>query len=257
MQKNPLRQALVNGQIVTGAFTGFTTLGLVEILGYAGCDLVILDTEHGPLSMETLEALICAANAAGTVPVVRVRGPDPSMILQALDLGGLGVHVPRVNNREETQRAVQAARYYPLGQRGLHAAVRAARYGFTPPAEYLRWANEEPLVIIAIESVEGIKNLPEILTVSGIDVIFIGPADLSHSLGVPAQFNHPCLIEAMEEAISRTLDAGLVVGTFVITPEQAWRWMDKGVQLITFGITPVIARGTRDMVRAIQARGRM
>jgi 4-hydroxy-2-oxoheptanedioate aldolase len=252
MRKNTVRQALASGQVVIGAFTGFPALGLVEILGYAGCDFVVLDAEHGPITMETIEGLICAAEAVGTMPVVRVPGPDPGMILRALDLGAMEIHVPQVNTAADARQAVEAARYHPLGQRGLHGMIRAARFGLTPTPDYLEWANREPLIIIAIESVEGVRNLPEILAVPGIDVIFMGPADLSHSLGIPAQFSHPKLVETMEGIVGQARAAGLPVGTFAGAPEAARYWADRGVQYLTFEIGGLIAQTVRDVVRSLR-----
>lgn len=236
-----------------GAITGFASPDIVEMLGYGGCDFVIIDSEHGALGIETVQFLVTAARASGAVPLVRVGGPDPRMILQALDIGAFGIHVPTVNTKQEAELCVQAARYYPIGKRGLHAGIRAAQYGMATPAEYMAWANQEPLMMIAIESTEGVKNLPKIASVPGIDVLFIGPADLSHSLGIPFQFDHPLFLATMNGIIEQARNAGLVVGTNVSTPEQAARWKENGVQLLTFVVNGVINRSLRGMVQTIRS----
>jgi 4-hydroxy-2-oxoheptanedioate aldolase len=252
LQNNPLREKLGQGQVVYGAFCGIASPDIIEMLGYAGCDFVIIDGEHGAIGIETIQMLVTAAHAAGTVPLVRVNGPDPRPILQALDVGAFGIHVPTVTTREQAERCVQAARYFPLGNRGMFGSGRAAQYGLIPPAEYMRWANEQPLVILAIESKEGVKNLTEILAVPGIDILFIGPADLSQSLGIPFQMDNPLLVDTMSEIIAKARQAKLVVGTNVGAPEQAALWWSKGVQLISFSVNGVISRGLRGMVQTIR-----
>lgn len=235
-----------------GALDGFASPDIVEMLGYGGCDFVIIDSEHGALNIETIQSLVTAANASGATPFVRIGGPDPRQILQALDVGAFGIHVPTVNTKEEVERCVQAARYFPLGKRGLHASIRAAQYGNFTPAEYMAWANQEPLMIIAIESVEGYKNLPEILTVPGVDMIFVGPADLSQSLGIPFQNDNPLLLDTIADILTRTRAAGLYAGINVGSPEQAGLWIGKGAQLITFVVNGVIHRGLRAMIQSLQ-----
>lgn len=252
LQNNPLREKLSQGQVVYGAFCGIASPDLVEMLGYAGCDFVIVDGEHGAIGIETIQALVTAARAAGAVPLVRVNSPDPRPILQALDVGAFGVHVSTVTTREQAERCVQAARYFPLGNRGMFGSGRASQYGLVAPAEYMRWANEQPLVIVAIETVEGVKNLPEILAVPGIDILFIGPADLSQSLGVPFQMDNPLVIETMSQIIARARQAHVIVGTNVGTPEQAARWVGQGVQLISFTANGVISRSLRGMLQTIR-----
>ncbi len=256
LPKNPLRVAWQAGRTVYGAIDGFASPDIAEMLGYAGCDFVIIDTEHGAIGIESLQALVAATQAAGAVPLVRVGGPDPRLIQQAMDVGAFGVHVPTVQTKEEAERCVQAVRYFPTGKRGLHASIRAAQYGTHAPTEYMAWANTEPLVIIAIESVEGVKNLPEILSVPGIDVLFIGPADLSQSLGIPFQNDNPLLLDTMSNIIAQARAAGLIVGTNVGSPEQAALWTGKGVQLITYVVNGVIFRSLRTMLQSIQAAGK-
>jgi len=250
---NPLRQSLRDGKTLFGAIDGFASPDIIEMLGYGGCDFVIIDTEHGALGIETVQSLVTAARAAGTAPLVRVGAPDPRQILQALDVGAFGIHVPTVNTKQEAERAVQAARYFPLGKRGLHASIRAAQYGNVTPAEYMTWANQEPLMLIAIETVEGVKNLPDILTVPGVDMIFIGPADLSHSLGIPFQFDNPLFLQTVTDIIECTRQAGVYVGTNVSTGEQAALWQSKGVQLLTFVVNGVIHRSLRAMLQSLQS----
>lgn len=254
LDKNPLRERLSRGDVVYGAISGFASPDLVEMLAYGGADFVIIDAEHGAIGIEMIQMLVTAARAARTVPIVRVSTPESRLILRALDVGAFGVHISTVSTAQEAERSVQAARYFPRGKRGLFGSSRASQYGTVSPAEYLEWANTEPLVIIAIENVDGFKNLGEILAVPGIDLIFIGPADLSQSLGIPFQSDNPLLINTMSEIIERTRAAGLYVGTNVANADQAKLWTDKGVQFVTFGANGVISRALRTMLQSLKVK---
>ena len=156
------------------------------MLGKLGLDWVLIDGEHGSLSPESMELIIMAAEASGLTPIVRPASSTPEAILQALDRGALGVQAPHVNTAGEARRVVQAARYHPLGSRGLAAGTRAGNYGFgLSLSDHAQQANRETLVCIQLEEVEALRNLDEIVQVEGVDVFFIGPSDLSQSMGYP------------------------------------------------------------------------
>ena len=172
-----------------------------------------------------------AAEAAGTTPIVRVPTNAPEEILRFLDTGAQGVLVPQVTTREDAERAVRAARYHPLGQRGL-AGTRAADYGLGGSlGPYAQEANETILVQALIEDVRAIDNLPAILAVEGLDIIAIGPSDLSQSLGHPGERNHPAVREAIAEIIRLGVAAGKVVGMNTPTGADAARERARGVRL--------------------------
>jgi len=253
--KNKLKEALKRGEVVVGAFVGFPSPVMIEFAGYAGFDFVIIDTEHGPLGIESTESLVIAAEAAGIVPVVRVTLNDQAMIMQALDVGAQGVQIPQVNTKEDAFRAIQHSKFPPLGARGLALSVRASKFGIVGVQEFIRYNNEEGLVILHIENVKGIENLSEILTVEGIDVIFVGPVDLSQSLGTPGEFGNKEFLFAMDKVINQASAAGKVLGTFVGNPEDARKWIDRGVQYICAGSTGLINKACRDFVREVKNIG--
>lgn len=236
MKENKMKQKLEEGKVVYGPFVKFTDPAAIEIAAYSGFDFVIIDLEHGPHSNQSAQNLVRAAELGGITPVIRVLENSPTQILRALDIGAQGIEVPHISSRKEAEKAVKAARFAPQGERGLCRFVRAANYSSVPSDEYIPKANKETAVIIHIEGVQGIKNLREILKVPGIDVIFLGPYDLSQSCGFPGKVNHPLVVEKMEEAVGIAKEAGEKIGTFVETCEEAKKWKKAGVQYISFSV---------------------
>ncbi|HHV56377.1 MAG TPA: aldolase [Firmicutes bacterium] len=235
MPMNRVRELLTAGRPAFGTFNWLTGPECVEILGAAGFDFVVIDMEHGPHGQDHLPGLLRAADAAGIVPIVRVTKNEPTLILRALDLGAKGLHVPQVNTGAEAAAVVQAARYWPQGERGFAPGTRAARFGALDQEAYIAEANADPLLIIHIENRLGVENLDDILAVPGIDVIFIGPADLSQSLGLPGQLGHPRVVELVEVTIAKAKQAGLPVGIFALNAEEAARWVRAGVTYLALG----------------------
>ena len=252
MAENQLKAKLDRGDVVLGPFVNLASGATIEIAALAGFDFVILDTEHGPLDIPSAEDLCRVAAGAGISPIVRVRKNDPPQVLRALDIGADGVQVPQICNRSDAERLVQAAKYSPLGMRGVSPYTRAARYFADGPAIFDR-LNQEQMVLIHVEGVEGLENLGEILSVGGLDVVFLGPYDLSQSLGIPGQVTDPRVVDRMKEAARDIKAAGLTVGTFADTPEAAKRWIDAGVQYIALSVdTGIYLRGCRQMVQAVR-----
>ena len=229
---NTVKQAMNEGKTVYGTFALLGEPALVEIIGYAGFDFVVIDTEHSGNTTEQAGSLIRAAEIANITPIVRVTANAPELILRALDMGAGGILVPQVNTVAEARAAVRAARYAPLGERGLAGVVRAARYGFVPMQEYLAGANRETLVIIQVEHVDAVSNLDEILAVEGIDGIFIGPADLSQSMGCTGQFDNPELRHVIHSVIEKTRRTDKWAGIFCIDAADAEYWRKAGVQFV-------------------------
>ena len=252
MRENKLKQMLKRGEVVLGPFVSGYYPGMVEIIGIAGFDFSILDMEHGPLDVQHVEDMCRAADAVGLSPVVRVRENDPPQILRALDIGSAGVQVPQIETKEDALHVVRAAKYSPLGERGLSLYTRAAVYS----AEGMRITdklNEASMVIIHVEGIKGIQNLDEILTVPHLDVIFLRPYDLSQSLGIPGQVRDPRVIEAMEQAVEKIRNAGLAVGTFADSAEIAKTWIDVGVQYVSISVdVGIFLRACREIVREVR-----
>jgi 4-hydroxy-2-oxoheptanedioate aldolase len=233
IRENQLKRKLKNGESVLGTFVKIHDPSVVELLGLLGFDFFVIDNEHVAMNKESMVGLIRAADITGITPIVRVRENRPVEILQALDEGALGVMVPQVNNMEDALSVVQSVKYSPVGNRGLAGSHRAAGYGTMNPLHYVQQANEHTFIGCYCETKESIINLEDILSIETIDLIFIGPFDLSQSLGVIAEPNHPKVLEQIDFIIHKVHNAGKAVGIIASDVEEAKRWIEKGVQFIT------------------------
>lgn len=252
MAENKLKQKLKNGEVALGPFVNLASGALIEIAAYAGFDFVILDTEHGPLDILSVEDLCRTAQSVDITPVVRVRENDPPQILRALDIGAGGVQVPQICTGSDAEAVVHAAKYAPLGMRGVSPYTRAARYFSEGPKIFER-LNAESLILVHVEGVEGLENLDQIVSIPGLDVIFLGPYDLSQSLGIPGEVSDPRVVDRMREASRLINDAGLTVGTFADGPEAAQRWIDAGVRYVSLSVdTGIYLRGCRSILEGLR-----
>jgi len=252
-ERKLLRNRLLEGEIVFGPFMKMASPQIVEIAGHAGFDFVILDTEHGPLSFETVENLVRAAEVVGIAPLVRVYDKNPSLIVRSLDVGAQGVLVPHISSAVEAESLAETARFAPHGERGVCRYVRAAKFSSLDTYSYFDKANRNTLVIAMIEGEDGIANLDEILSVSGIDIVFIGPYDLSQSLGIPGQVTDVRVVTQMGRVADAVRSRGKIVGTFVDNVEEARRWADLGIQFISISVdVGLVFNGMRDTVVALR-----
>lgn len=252
MKQNWLKAKLEKNQPVLGPFCKMAEPAIYEIIGLAGFDFAIIDLEHGPLSYETAQNLIRACELHGVSPVIRVPCNEEHHILRALDIGAHGVEVPEVNTREQAMKLARSARFHPAGNRGLCCFVRAAEYSRMPKADYFTHANSNTLVIAHLEGREGLANLDEILEVEGIDVIFIGPYDLSQSFGMPGEVHHPLILEKIEYIIEHARARGKSVGTIVGTPEDARLWIGRGVTYVAYSVdVGMVYEKFSDVVHAV------
>ena len=234
--ESSLRKKLEEGRPVIGSFAKITDPAVVEIMGRAGFDFAIIDMEHGPLTFETAQNLIRAAEVACISPIIRVSENDPVLILRSLDIRAEGVEVPQIRNAEDASQMTSAARFFPMGDRGVCRYVRAAAYSSMDRQDYFRTANQRTITIAHLEGVEAVSNLDEIMSVDGLDILFIGPYDLSQSVGVPGEVNHPSVLKQMEKVIAAAKTAGKLVGTFADDVSAAKRWMDAGVMYIAISV---------------------
>jgi len=213
MRENTLKQRLQAGRAAFGVMCTFPSPPVVEMLGHLGFDWILLDNEHGSITVDSAEACIAAAELAGIAPIVRPVANRPEVIAPFLDRGAWGVQVPHVNTAEEARAAVDAVKYAPEGHRGIFSGGRPARYGFKgTTAEYAKAANRETLVCVMLEEVEAIDNLPELVAVPGVDVFFIGSGDLSQSMGYTGQPAHPEVQSLMERGVKTITGAGRIAG---------------------------------------------
>jgi len=250
-----LKKRLQAGETVFGPFAIVPSPTLIETLGHAGMDFVIIDTEHGPISIQAAEDLCRAAQGVGVAPIIPVGENHPWLILRALDIGAAGVQVPQITTKEEAEAVVRASKYAPLGQRGLSVFTRAGDYDGRRGTDYTRQANEETLVIIHIEGVEGVRNLDQVLTVKGLDVIFLGPYDISQSLGIPGQVEDPRVERLLREASRKARDAGMAVGSYAKDVAFAKKLMAMGVQYVSILVDATIyLYACRDIVKQVKGK---
>jgi len=251
--KNRLKQQLLSGRPAFGVSVMFPSPQLVEMVGRLGFDWVLLDCEHGSLSSESVELMAMAAELAGLTPIARPWTNSPEGILHVLDRGAMGVQVPHVNTAKDAKRAVEAVKFHPMGTRGLAAGTRPAGYGFTGSAsDYVQEANRETLVCVQLEEAEALRNLDEILRVDGVDVLFVGPSDLSQSLGYPGRSDVPQVREAMDRAFAAIVAAGKVPGSTGST--QAIRdYQRQGVRYLYTHLTRLLASASQEFLSAVRS----
>jgi 4-hydroxy-2-oxoheptanedioate aldolase len=253
MRTNTLKQKLRDGKPVFGVMITFPAPPVVEMLGYMGFDWVLIDNEHGSITVDTSEDMIRAAELTGIAPIVRPVANRPEVIAPFLDRGAWGVQVPHVNTREEAEAAVAACKYFPEGQRGSFSGGRPAEYGMagTTTQEYFAKANANTLVCLMLEEVEAIDNIAEIVTVKGVDVLFIGSGDLSQSMGYPGQQAHPEVLAVMEKGVKRIRDAGIVAG--VSCPDSLVpKFLGLGVQYFHGSVGRMLQSGGEAYLKAVR-----
>lgn len=229
-----LKQRLKQDEPVICTFSIMRSVETIEIIALAGFHAVILDLEHGPYGIESLGSLILAARARGIYAIVRVLKNDAAMIGAVLDAGADGVLVPQVSTRAEAQAAVDAAHFAPVGTRGANSWVRAA--DFNGSRDWFATANREIAVIAMIEGKAGVENALDIVATPSLDGVFLGPVDLSHSLGVPGQANHPLVVEKMRDVMSKARQHSLAAAVFAPTPEASEKWIEMDAKIVACGV---------------------
>ena len=232
-----LKKRLRAGEVTLGAWLSFHDPAVAEIMAASGFDWLLIDGEHAPFTTERLATILMAFNGRSTVPIIRVPWNDRILIKQALDLGAGGVLVPYVCSVEEARRAVAACKYPPEGIRGV-GPRRASGYG-QEMDEYLRLANEAIIVAVQIEHIDGVNAIGEILAVPGIDVVVLGPMDLSASLGLMGELEHPSVVEAIERVVAEARKLGLPVGVPMpadATVDDVLYWNAKGSRFVIGGV---------------------
>lgn len=244
MRHNLAKEKLAAGKPVNMVAPGYTSAGLVELLGRMGFDAVFIDCEHGPAGWEDVEHMVRAAELADATPIVRVQSNDPSTIGRALDRGAGGVQVPHINTRAQAEAAVRAAKFSPLGHRG-YAGGRSA---LGVKGNFTAHANDETMVVAMLEEVEALKNLDEILRVSHIDAFFFAPGDLAQSMGHPGQMDHPEVQAAIDDAVRRTRGAGRAPGLLATNGATARRSLEAGALLIYVSLASLLQPGAHDFL---------
>jgi 4-hydroxy-2-oxoheptanedioate aldolase len=253
LQNNTAKAKLKAGETIFGCFTRYPNPSLVEVMGYQGWDFIVFDGEHGVLQPDTCENMVRAAELREVTPIVRVTTNQPHIILRFMDTGAQGLHIPWVNSGPEAEQAVQSVKYGPRGIRGL-AGSRAADYGQRLPfGEYVKQANEQTLIVLHIETSTAVDNLADIIAVEGVDVVFIGPTDLSHSLGVPGQPQHPTTQAAIDRIVETVAGSDVALGIMVGNAEAAQQWKARGARYIAIGLESVLKPAAVNYLNAVRS----
>jgi 4-hydroxy-2-oxoheptanedioate aldolase len=255
-EPRPLAARLRGGERLLGLVVKIPCPQIVESAGWCGYDLVVIDSEHGPADTEALEHHLRAADAVGIPALVRVGNNAGDEILRALDAGAQGVVVPHVNSAAEAVEAVAAAHYPPGGTRGLATSTRAGRHGLVGAVEHVERAREQTVVFAQIEDAAAVPHAGAIASVPGVDAVFLGPSDLSMSLGHPGDLAHPTVDAAIGEIAGavHAARAGALC-TLVGNPEAARSWWERGAQVVLFAAPAVISKHLNEIALAVRGPG--
>ena len=241
IRENKIKKALIEGKTAT-MVGGLHTPEIIDFLGQFGFEGINIDTEHSPTDWQMISHMSMACDLWGMASIVRVHHNEPSLISRTLDVGANGVMVPHINTKADAERAVQAAKYYPIGTRGTSAS--RGTFGMDLK-DYYANANDEVVVIGLLEELQAIHNLDEILTVEGMDVFLIGPGDLAQTMGLPGQMGHPKVRDVVDGAIKKIVDAGRTAGTTgqIGNIEELY---EKGIRFFLTNWGPWMSRGAQD-----------
>jgi 4-hydroxy-2-oxoheptanedioate aldolase len=252
MLENRVKAKLAAGEPAFGCFVRTPEPSLIEYVAMLGWDFLVFDAEHGTLQPREVEDLCRAVEPRGTTPIVRVTTNDAPTILRFLDTGAHGLHVPWVNSAAEVERAVQSVKYTPRGIRGL-AGSRASEWGINEPiGEYVGRANRETLVVIHIETQDAVDAIDEYIGIDGVDVLFIGPTDLSQSLGHPGDLKHADVLRAMDRVAEAVVGSAKTLGIYAGTVDMTKEWLDRGARYFTTSLEPFLRDGMRAHLRDVR-----
>ena len=249
--QNRTKDLLKAGKVAVGVQLRFGSPAIAELFAHAGFDFIMTDGEHAPQTPVGVQAQIQAMSCTDTTPIARLSSNDPDLIRVYLDMGALGVFIPFINSAEQARIGAQSLRYPPQGTRGFGPA-RASRYGLDE--EYFKKANENILYLPNIEHKDAIKNIDEILAVDGVDSFLIGPVDLSISLGIPMDFQHPKFRDAVNTVLKAAEAHNIPAGTGIFLgdptePDVLKRVVDQGFRLLLVGGDEwILARGCQTLI---------
>ncbi len=250
--KNAMKEMIARGEPAFGVSLMFPSPQLVEMVAYAGFDWVLIDCEHGSIGPADVEVMAMAADATGITPIGRPKSNSTADIQSIMDRGVKGVQVPHINTSEDAKRAVAAVKFGPGAQRGLAAGTRPDHWGLgAKMTDFVTDANQASLVCVQIEHADAVANIEEILRVDGIDVYFIGPSDLSQSLGYPGNPKAPPVAEAIDKTLKHIRDAGCAPGMPAASSTVA-EVTASGCKYIYTHLPKLLGAGATDFLRAAQ-----
>jgi 4-hydroxy-2-oxoheptanedioate aldolase len=233
LPRNAFKAALARGELQIGLWSSLCSPIVAEIIGHSGFDWILVDTEHSPNEPPAVLAQLQALQAGTATPIVRPAWNDPVLLKRLLDIGTQAVLVPFVQTAEEAAKAVAACRYPPAGIRGITVSGRGSRYGRVP--DYLKRADAEICVLVQVETGEALAQLEAIASVDGVDGVFIGPADLSASLGHIGNPGHPEVQAAIKGAVGRLTAVGKPAGILTPSEADARRYIEWGYRFVAVG----------------------
>ncbi|MFP6678736.1 MAG: aldolase/citrate lyase family protein [Dehalococcoidia bacterium] len=245
LRPNRAKEKLANGEIVT-CLAGVDTPHLVDFIGQIGIDSVWLEAEHGPVDFEAIGNLTRAADLWGMTPLVRVGSTDYNTIYRTLDMGAMGVAVPHVDTAQDARNVVNAAKYAPIGTRGMYGPRQS--FGVS---DYLKRANEQTMVVVLVEDIKSVNNLDEILDVEHVDVFHVAPSDLAQSMGHIGNDEHPDVQRTIDESIAKIIAAGKIAGT-TVGAHNVSRFRDQGVQFFYTSLNGWIMSGSNEFLGALR-----
>jgi 2-keto-3-deoxy-L-rhamnonate aldolase RhmA len=235
MRVNEVKRMLRAGGVSLGTMVfEFISPGLPRILAEAGAEFAIYDTEHTWFTTEQIGYLISATRATGMAPLVRVANIDYPLMSRPMDMGAMGLMIPRVETRAQVEAVIRAIKYPPEGQRGVALGIAHDDYTGGDVQAKLRQANEESLVIVQVETATAIDNLEAMLSVPGVDVAWVGHFDLTVSMGIPGQFEHPRFLDAMERVVAVSQQYGVTPGIMQSDVASARQWLARGFRALAY-----------------------
>lgn len=245
------RSRVLAGDTLIGAFSDLGSPLAAELLGRAGFDWTVLDLEHGAATEADLLALLYAVGTTPMAPIVRPQSAERLRVGRALDLGAAGIMLPQLQSIDEVRAAVSFLRYPPVGSRGVALRTRGAGMGTLGHGDVARVVNERIIGIVQIESAGAAAAADEIASLDEVDVLFVGPADLSHALGVPGQFDDPTYLDALRAVVAATNRHGKSAGILLYDAAALDRLLELGFRFIGLGSEgSFVSAGATAMLRA-------
>ena len=252
--KRTLKKRMKEGEILFGTFYKFNNAHLTEMLGLAGFDFIIVDGEHSTFSYSEMQDTVRIANGVGMDAVIRVPSGLAEHVLHACDLGAQGVQVPGLRDAEDARIVADNMRFYPVGHRGFGTTTRAARYTFCDIQEFLDYSNNELLCVIMVEQLEMVDQLEKLCAIPTVDVLFIGPGDLSQVVGKPGQTGCKEVLDIAKRVADTSRAHGKMVGMYCATLEDVERAIGWGIQYIAFSAElNMIANKFRESIASLHS----
>jgi 4-hydroxy-2-oxoheptanedioate aldolase len=246
------RARVLSGEPLLGTFLTWPVQGLPEILALARFDFVVLDSEHGFFSIESIENMVRASDGAGLPSIVRVPSCPAAEVSRSLDAGAAGVLYPRSESATMVRQGIEAAKYAPMGKRGLGGA-RANRYGTIPLDQFVRDANEATAVVVQIETRGALSDLDAIAALDGVDVLYVGPNDLTFALGVPGQYGHAAYQAELARIAKTAKAAGKAAGIMLARADQIPKLSEMGYSFFTMSDRTLVLESARSWRAALSA----